>query len=263
MTEKPYLQIYLVSPLPNLQVYVYSEVLVGRHIRPAVCLSELSKVDFVKINTYDEVTQALLKEDLADPVAYYLMSIVMPYSHYFKFHNKISQDLNEREAFASFTWSFIRGALTMMNIGSRSLEVLITGVYIHAESKVILDEEFGQFGKFERKVDLTFYSGKYELSNRGFKIPDAPEMDVKLQNRKNIHLNRAIMESHRESSGLKMEILYFDYQGRNGSMFALFLYQDIFVSKYIQSVELPTTMAGLKRFLRGDALKLLFNYVDD
>ncbi|KAF9175966.1 hypothetical protein BGX20_006062 [Mortierella sp. AD010] len=110
------------------------------HIKPDVCLSGISTVDvnqrcptlpkiFQRVfatNTYDEVTRALMNEDLTDPVVFYLMSIII--AHYFKFHNRIPQDLNEREAFVSFTWCFIRGALTMMNIESRSLEVLITGV---------------------------------------------------------------------------------------------------------------------------------------
>ncbi|KAF9999524.1 hypothetical protein BGZ80_006554, partial [Entomortierella chlamydospora] len=106
------------------------------HIKPDICLSGISTVDvnqrcptlpkiFQRVfatNAYDEVTRALMKEDLADPVVFYLIA------HYFKFHNRIPQDLNEREAFVSFAWCFIRGALTMMNIESRSLEVLITGV---------------------------------------------------------------------------------------------------------------------------------------
>ncbi|KAI8602429.1 hypothetical protein EDD21DRAFT_75566 [Dissophora ornata] len=127
--------------------------------------------------------------------------------------------------------------------------------------KSVLDEEFDEFGKFGRKVDLTFYSGEYELANCEFKLPGASDLDVKIQNRKNIRLNRAIMESHLEASGLKLNILYFDYQGWNGSMFALFPYGDIYVSKYIESVELPRTKAGLRRFLRGETLELLFKFV--
>ncbi|KAF9991590.1 hypothetical protein BGZ79_004251, partial [Entomortierella chlamydospora] len=78
--------------------------------------------------------------------------------------------------------------------------------------KSILDEEFDEFGKFGRKIDLTFYSGEYELENCEFKLPGAPDIDVKIQNRKNIRLNRAIMESHLEASDLKLNVLYFDYQ---------------------------------------------------
>ncbi|KAG0302075.1 hypothetical protein BGZ98_007810 [Dissophora globulifera] len=52
----------------------------------------------------------------------------MSYSHYFNFHSEVPKDLNEREAFADLTWSFIRGALTMNKIESRHLEVLVTEV---------------------------------------------------------------------------------------------------------------------------------------
>ncbi|KAG0239357.1 hypothetical protein BGW41_007771 [Actinomortierella wolfii] len=78
-------------------------------------------------NTYDEIAQAVRKENMEDPVAAYLFSIVMAYFHYFRFHAEIPGDLNEREGFTDLTWSFIRGALTMTNIESRHLEVLITG----------------------------------------------------------------------------------------------------------------------------------------
>ncbi|KAG0355035.1 hypothetical protein BGZ54_001327 [Gamsiella multidivaricata] len=103
--------------------------------------------------------------------------------------------------------------------------------------KSTLDEEFDGFEKFGRKIDLTFYSGEYKLANCELKLPDAPEIDIKIQNRKK-HTT-----------------------GWNGSMFALFPYGDIYVSKYIQSVELPRTKAGLRGFLRGETLELLFKFV--
>jgi ribosomal protein L24 len=49
-------------------------------------------------------------------------------SHYFAFQDSIPTDLNEREGFVAFTWSFIRGALTLCKIKSRSLEVSVHGV---------------------------------------------------------------------------------------------------------------------------------------
>ncbi|KAF9424643.1 hypothetical protein BGZ76_003490 [Entomortierella beljakovae] len=134
-------------------------------IRPAISLSGISAVDINQkcptlqtifhrvfaFNTYDEVKQAIINEDLSDPVAFYLMSIIMSYSHYFKFYNKIPQDLNEREAFVSFTWCFLRGALTMMDIESRSLEVLIKGVEERKNNYKDL--------RFETKVQGQFADG--------------------------------------------------------------------------------------------------------
>ncbi|KAG0247445.1 hypothetical protein BG011_001470, partial [Mortierella polycephala] len=55
---------------------------------------------------------------------------------------------NEREAFTNLTWSFVRGALTMPKIESRSLEVLITGVSQRKnQNKDLLqgNKEIGQY----------------------------------------------------------------------------------------------------------------------
>ncbi|KAF9173654.1 hypothetical protein BGX21_008757 [Mortierella sp. AD011] len=81
-----------------------------------------------RYNTFEDIAQAVKKEDMMDPIAAYMFSIVMAYSHYFDFHSEIPKDLNEREGFTDLTWSFIRGALTMNKIESRHLEVLVTGV---------------------------------------------------------------------------------------------------------------------------------------
>ncbi|KAG0286046.1 hypothetical protein BGZ97_007569, partial [Linnemannia gamsii] len=81
-----------------------------------------------KYNTYEGIATAIKKEDMTDPIAAYMFSVVMAYSHYFDFHSEIPKDLNEREGFTDLTWSFIRGALTMNKIESRHLEVLVTGV---------------------------------------------------------------------------------------------------------------------------------------
>ncbi|KAF9980046.1 hypothetical protein BGZ65_005627 [Modicella reniformis] len=68
-----------------------------------------------KANNYEDVALAVMKEDMDDPIAG---------SHYFTFHNEIPSDINERMAFTDFTWRFVRGALTMTRIESRSLKVL-------------------------------------------------------------------------------------------------------------------------------------------
>ncbi|GJJ71634.1 large subunit ribosomal protein L18e [Entomortierella parvispora] len=81
-----------------------------------------------KHSDYEDITRAIQSEDMKDPIAKYMFSVVMAYSHYFDFHSEIPKDLNERESFTDLTWSFIRGALTMNKIESRHLEVLVTGV---------------------------------------------------------------------------------------------------------------------------------------
>ncbi|KAF9431489.1 hypothetical protein BGZ76_000240 [Entomortierella beljakovae] len=83
--------------------------------------------------------------------------------------------------------------------------------------KAILDEEFDNVRKFGRKDDLIFYADGLKLANCEFKIADATDMNIKIQNRKNIRLNRAIMEGHKSTCGTRMNMLYFDVQGDNRS----------------------------------------------
>ncbi|KAF9410723.1 hypothetical protein BGZ76_005479, partial [Entomortierella beljakovae] len=130
------------------------------------------------------------------------------------------------------------------------------------EVKAILDEEFDDFGKFGRKVDLTFLANGIELANCEFKITDTPDAEVELQNKKNIRLNRAIMESHKTSCGKRLDLMFMDVQGWNGSLFSLHSFEDIFVSKYLTTVELPRSKSGLKKFLCGDDLEVLLTFLD-
>ncbi|KAF9993837.1 hypothetical protein BGZ79_001449 [Entomortierella chlamydospora] len=90
-------------------------------------LQAISERVFIS-NSYDDVVKAIKKEDMEDPIAAYMFSVVMSYTHYFTFHSEIPENINEREGFTDLTWSFIRGALTLTRIESRHLEVLITGV---------------------------------------------------------------------------------------------------------------------------------------
>ncbi|KAG0226145.1 hypothetical protein BGX31_007386 [Mortierella sp. GBA43] len=89
---------------------------------------------------------------MEDPIAFYLISIVASYSHYFEFHSEVPCDLNEREGYADLVWSFIRGAFTLTGIESRHLEVQISGVQErknhgknHGKNPFIDTMEQGQF----------------------------------------------------------------------------------------------------------------------
>ncbi|KAF9112803.1 hypothetical protein BGX30_007187, partial [Mortierella sp. GBA39] len=81
-------------------------------------------------------------------------------SHDFAFHSELPQDLNEREAFIGFTWSFIRGALTLTNIETRSLEVLITGVEERKNQNLDLRLDVKQTGQF---ADGVGFSGANQI----------------------------------------------------------------------------------------------------
>ncbi|KAF8976039.1 hypothetical protein BGZ46_008637 [Entomortierella lignicola] len=105
-------------------------------IKPVIHFPEIEEINLYEIwptlhdvfervfrtDSFDEVASAVKKEDLTDPVAFYLISII------FEFHSEIPSDINEREGFITCTWSFIRSALTMAQVESRPLEVLVTGV---------------------------------------------------------------------------------------------------------------------------------------
>ncbi|KAF9352666.1 hypothetical protein BGX34_012029 [Mortierella sp. NVP85] len=139
------------------------------HIKPVANLVELSAINinerwptlatvFGRVfasNSYDKVLSAINNEDLTDPVVFYLISIVVSYSHYFAFHSELPQNLNEREAFISSAWSFIRGALTLTNIETRSLEVLITGVEERRNQNLDHRLEVKQTGQFADGVGFS------------------------------------------------------------------------------------------------------------
>lgn len=68
--------------------------------------------------------------------------------------------MNEREAFSSFAWTFIRGALTMTKIETRSLEVLIIGVEERKNQNLDHRHDVKQIGQF---VDGVGFSGTNQI----------------------------------------------------------------------------------------------------
>ncbi|KAF9091263.1 hypothetical protein BGX23_005360, partial [Mortierella sp. AD031] len=127
--------------------------------------------------------------------------------------------------------------------------------------KAKLDGEFNDFGAFGRKVDLLFHMDGQELVNIEFKLEEATQTAVQVQHLKNIRLNRAIMESHATASGARPPIVVMEIQGWIGSLFALYPFEDVFVCKYLETIELPRSASGLKRFLKGSTLKVLFKFI--
>ncbi|KAG0315200.1 hypothetical protein BGZ99_007608 [Dissophora globulifera] len=87
---------------------IYERWLMLRSILDRVCV----------FNRYDEVAKAVRKESMKDPVAAYLFTIVMAYSHYFTFRSEVPEDINEREGFVGPTWMFLQTPLTMYNVES-------------------------------------------------------------------------------------------------------------------------------------------------
>ncbi|KAF9957653.1 hypothetical protein BGZ72_001567 [Mortierella alpina] len=128
--------------------------------------------------------------------------------------------------------------------------------------KAMLDEEYDEFGAFGRKVDLIFRANGLELANLEFKVAEATDTDIDIQHRKNIRLNRAIMEGQQDACGIKSTLLFLDFQGWHGSLFALYPFEDVFVCKYLGPVALPRTKSGLQKFLKGGTLETLFTFTE-
>ncbi|KAF9112560.1 hypothetical protein BGX30_007252, partial [Mortierella sp. GBA39] len=99
-------------------------------------------------NNYDEVARAVRSESMHDPIAAYLFVVIMAYWQYFQFHEEVPENINEREGFSGLTWSFMQTPLTMYEIQSRYLEVLITAVEgrKNQDKDPLLDvKEIGQY----------------------------------------------------------------------------------------------------------------------
>ncbi|KAF9086019.1 hypothetical protein BGX29_001651 [Mortierella sp. GBA35] len=88
--------------------------------------SILSRV-CARSHSYDDVVEALDKEDASDRVVKYLQAITYNYSHYLQSSDQVPRNLNEREGFADLTWPFIRGALRLVNIQTRCFEIPVIG----------------------------------------------------------------------------------------------------------------------------------------
>ncbi|KAG0196459.1 hypothetical protein BGX33_001628 [Mortierella sp. NVP41] len=121
------------------------------HIKPLANLVELSTIN---VNERWPTMAAVFGR------VFTLNSYDKVLSHYFAFHSELHQDLNEREAFIGFAWSFIRGALTLTNIETRSLEVLITGVEERKNQNLDLRLDVKQTGQF---ADGVGFSGANQI----------------------------------------------------------------------------------------------------
>ncbi|KAF9177012.1 hypothetical protein BGZ50_009327 [Haplosporangium sp. Z 11] len=109
---------------------------------------------------YEDVSKAVRDEDSHDPVVGYILYVVLSYLNYFTFHDEIPNDLNEREGFIDLVWAFIRGAMTLARIETRSLEVLITGVQ---ERKNYNKDPFVESKQVGQYADGVAYRGSSQL----------------------------------------------------------------------------------------------------
>ncbi|KAF9417145.1 hypothetical protein BGZ76_004551 [Entomortierella beljakovae] len=143
-----------------------------------------------RTNDFDEISLAVKREDLTDPVAFYLISIIVSYSHYFEFHSELPLDINEREGFIGFTWTFIRGGLTMAKVETRSLEVIITGVEERKNIGRDLRFELKQTGSF---ADGVAFCGPNQIYLAEASILHNPKSEKQLEDE--FKLVRAMRDS--------------------------------------------------------------------
>jgi len=78
--------------------------------------------------------------------------------------------------------------------------------------QVILNREFGDYSPYGRKADMLFKS-RTEMCNFEFKADGTSPTDMMTQNRKNIRLNRCILENLRKIGVLSPRILFADIKG--------------------------------------------------
>ncbi|KAK3806997.1 MAG: hypothetical protein J3Q66DRAFT_418774 [Benniella sp.] len=127
--------------------------------------------------------------------------------------------------------------------------------------KKALDKEIGGFGPHGRRVDLLFFGDKKELCNVEFKSTEKKERDCLIQFLKNIRLNRAIMEFQFKMTGVRTALLYMNVCGWKGTLYALYEFEGIIVSKEIHVMTLPTTSEELKVFVQGRDMEYIIYFI--
>ncbi|KAF9404129.1 hypothetical protein BGZ94_004347 [Podila epigama] len=76
---------------------------------------------------------------------------------------------------------------------------------------------------FGKKCDLLFLSKKLELANFEFKAAGKSTAVLESQRKKNLRLNRSILESLKEAGFEAPAMLYADFDGFSGTIYALTL----------------------------------------
>ncbi|KAF9203139.1 hypothetical protein BGZ59_001795 [Podila verticillata] len=123
--------------------------------------------------------------------------------------------------------------------------------------------EHGDVSDAGRKVDCIFMYKGIELSNIEFKRAEIGERDLAIQNRKNVRLARCIQEFHASLGVEDPSIFMADVHGFVGVFYQVRPMGDIAIAGKTTSdlVHLPRTAGGLKAFLQGSSLAILWNFL--
>ncbi|KAI7825679.1 hypothetical protein BC939DRAFT_122843 [Gamsiella multidivaricata] len=117
----------------------------------------------------------------------------------------------------------------------------------------ILNKEFGDHSTYGRKADMLFKS-RSELCNFEFKAEGTPQSEIMVQNRKNIRLNRCILEHLRRLGVSRPRIMFADFEGFSGCVFLLQPFRDIYTSKCIDYLSVPRNTTEFKELLQDGNL---------
>ncbi|KAG0247022.1 hypothetical protein BG011_002204 [Mortierella polycephala] len=123
--------------------------------------------------------------------------------------------------------------------------------------------EHGDVSDAGRKVDCIFMYKGIELSNIEFKRAEIGERDLAIQNRKNVRLARCIQEVHASLGVESPSIFMADVHGFVGVFYQVRPMGDIAIAGKTTSdmVHLPRTAGGLKAFLQGNSLAIIWNFL--
>jgi hypothetical protein len=103
-------------------------------------------------------------------------------------------------------------AFVFTNFFFPSIDSGETVIITSKDVQIILNREFGDHSPYGRKADMLFKS-RTELCNFEVKPEGTSPTDMMTQNRKNIRLNRCILENLRKLGVARPRILFVDFKG--------------------------------------------------
>ncbi|KAF9397649.1 hypothetical protein BGZ94_006248, partial [Podila epigama] len=100
-----------------------------------------------------------------------------------------------------------------------------------------------------RKCDLLFLYNELEVTNFEFKVAGASAAVLEAQRKKNVRLNRSILEGLKAAGFEAPAMLYVDIGGFQGTIFALVRYKGIYVCNEVAKIKYPETAEEFRALL--------------
>ncbi|KAF9085356.1 hypothetical protein BGX27_003488, partial [Mortierella sp. AM989] len=178
----------------------------------------------------------------------------------------IAKTFGESEHAVVSTWKdvldFISEGLLIFKTGELTSDAT-------KEIRTLQEQEFSRTSKSVcgRKMDLHLHFNDLELNNSEFKAVGVDIEENKMQSRKNIRINKAIMIYLQRHAKFDLQnddyMIFLDVSGYTGAIVYLQRYKDIHVSDLLSQVaiKLPIDEKGLKAFLTGQSFGWLLTYM--